>query len=777
MLLLDRFLVSASSSLDLATGQSVRLRTRAAPSTLPVFTRHGSWRLIDTGPKSSRSSVEVWERWPETLMPDAVDIDAVRVSLVDARDGCPRAVDVTASDGAQWRRAMHDIAREARATGFVPLAAEVLGETLRSSRWQWPRWLADRSLVVLTCDGQLSADASVALLRLASRDARPHLVIRGATNALSRPTRLIRMASAVHDQPPGLGDGPSASAEALAVHAWQSAGSGDASEHTSARARWALMLAPNREIEVQARAALAATLTAQGRTLEARAALGPAEDNIEHLSDVTTRQVSIVQHRLEGAEQPKRHDRRLVDDFLRVLDACQVTEDERTTLGRVLLLLRERLGASAIACVALEHDQVRVISQLGVSTGEFRSAHQALATGEAVLPSTGSRLCEGAWPVRYSGATVGALAVRWSAAAIVTTGDVEALMGVAAAAVAPVVQACVERTRTFADAPDIPDLVGDSEAMRGLRSRLVRAAQSPFPVLIEGESGSGKELVARAIHRSSPRRDRRFSALNCAALSEELAEAELFGHSKGAFTGAVAERPGLFEEANGGTLFLDEVSEMSTRIQAKLLRVLQEYEVRRLGESHVRRIDARIVAATNKPLAAESEAGRFRRDLRYRLDVVRLCIPPLRERLEDVPALVRHVWAGLSEKTGSRAMLSPAAMAVLGRYDWPGNVRELQNVLASVMVASPARGSVAASQIPSHVGRAAMLSGASSLSEARREFETRYVKAALARADGRPGHAARELGVSRQGLAKVIARLGLATPPTRLPPIREARLR
>ncbi len=220
----------------------------------------------------------------------------------------------------------------------------------------------------------------------------------------------------------------------------------------------------------------------------------------------------------------------------------------------------------------------------------------------------------------------------------------------------------------------------------------MQAAASPFPVLIEGESGSGKELVARAVHEASLRRGRRFCALNCAALADDLVEAELFGHTRGAFTGAVAERLGLFEESQGGTLFLDEVAELSGRVQAKLLRTLQEGEVRRVGESGTRKVDARIVAATNRPLGGEVTAGRFRNDLRYRLDVLRITIPPLRERLEDLPALVRHVWAMLSKRTGSRAVLSPAALSLLGAYDWPGNVRELQNVLASVMVARPPRG-------------------------------------------------------------------------------------
>ena len=268
--------------------------------------------------------------------------------------------------------------------------------------------------------------------------------------------------------------------------------------------------------------------------------------------------------------------------------------------------------------------------------------------------------------------------------------------------------------------------------------KVMKAAASPFPVLIEGESGSGKELVARAVHEASIRQGRRFCALNCAALADELVEAELFGHTRGAFTGAIAERLGLFEESQGGTLFLDEVAELGARVQAKLLRTLQEGEVRRVGESGTRKVDARIVAATNRPLGNEVTAGRFRSDLRYRLDVLRITIPPLRERLEDLPPLVRHVWASLSKRTGSRAVLSPSALSLLGSYDWPGNVRELQNVLASVMVAGPQRGVIGAQSLPGHITRNSAMTARATLSEARRAFEERYVRAALARAGGRP---------------------------------------
>src|SRR5205807_9451645 len=166
-----------------------------------------------------------------------------------------------------------------------------------------------------------------------------------------------------------------------------------------------------------------------------------------------------------------------------------------------------------------------------------------------------------------------------------------------------------------------------------------RAARAPFSVLIEGESGCGKELVARALHRCGPRRDRPFCILNCAALPDDLVEAELFGHSRGAFTGAIAERPGVFEEAHGGTLFLDEIGELSLRAQAKVLRVIQEGELRRIGENISRRVDVRIVSATNRDLLAEATASRFRMDLLYRLDVIRIAVPPLRDRREDIALL------------------------------------------------------------------------------------------------------------------------------------------
>jgi transcriptional regulator with GAF, ATPase, and Fis domain len=280
----------------------------------------------------------------------------------------------------------------------------------------------------------------------------------------------------------------------------------------------------------------------------------------------------------------------------------------------------------------------------------------------------------------------------------------------------------------------------------------------PFHVLVEGESGSGKELVARAIHRTGPRRQRRFCAVNCAALSDDLFEAELFGHARGAFTGAVCERVGLFEDADGGTLFLDEVGELSSRAQAKLLRTIQEGEIRRLGENLPRRVDVRVIAASNRSLELEVTAGRFRADLRFRLQVVKISVPPLRERSEDVASLAARFWADATARAGSRASLAPATLQVLSRYDWPGNVRELQNTIASLAVSAPKRGCVG----PEHLSLAFASPDAarmSTLDEARRAFEAEFVREALRRAGGRRAAAAQALGVSRQGLAKLIARL------------------
>jgi DNA-binding NtrC family response regulator len=333
-------------------------------------------------------------------------------------------------------------------------------------------------------------------------------------------------------------------------------------------------------------------------------------------------------------------------------------------------------------------------------------------------------------------------------------------MTMAAAAAGGALAGALARAREACATP-VGELLGASNAIRDVRHAIERAAPAPFAVLIEGESGSGKELVARALHRSSPRKDRPFCTLNCAALPEDLVESELFGHARGAFTGAASERPGVFEEAHTGTLFLDEASELSPRAQAKLLRTIQEGEVRRVGENLSRRIDVRIVSASNRDLRQEALAGRFRSDLMYRLDVIRIAVPPLRDRREDIAVLSERFWRDATDRLGSRATLAPATLAALSRYEWPGNVRELQNVLAALAVRVAKRGIVPPTALPPAF-RAQAPAAAGRLDAARRGFDEQFVRAALWRAGGHRARAADELGLSRQGLTKLLARLGIA---------------
>jgi two-component system response regulator HydG len=224
-------------------------------------------------------------------------------------------------------------------------------------------------------------------------------------------------------------------------------------------------------------------------------------------------------------------------------------------------------------------------------------------------------------------------------------------------------------------------LVGRSAPMRDLLTKIVRVAPTDATVLITGESGTGKELIARAIHANSKRSQRPFVPVNCAAISEQLLESELFGHVKGAFTGAVKLRQGLFEDAKGGTFFFDEIAETTPAFQAKLLRVIQEHEIRRVGDNASIRVDVRVIAATNQDLRASIADKRFREDLFYRLNVVPLTAPPLRERREDVPLLAQHFLTSFNQRNGTRRSLTQGALARMLSHDFPGNVRELENLV------------------------------------------------------------------------------------------------
>jgi transcriptional regulator with GAF, ATPase, and Fis domain len=311
------------------------------------------------------------------------------------------------------------------------------------------------------------------------------------------------------------------------------------------------------------------------------------------------------------------------------------------------------------------------------------------------------------------------------------------------------------------------DLVGDSPALRKVRQQIELVAETGATVLITGESGTGKELVARAIHARSARRDRALIKVNCAAIPEPLFESEFFGHAKGAFTGAMRDKPGRFELADGGTLFLDEIGETPLAMQAKLLRTLQEQEVERVGETRVRKVNVRIIAATNRDLEAEVEAGRFRRDLYYRLSVFPIHNPPLRERREDIPRLAEHFIREAARRLNRRPLKLPEAISrQLAAADWPGNIRELQNAVERAVILArngPLHFHLAGAEKRAEPRAAATTTDLLTRSELKQR-EREAIAAALSRTDGKvsgPNGAAALLGMKPTTLYSRITALGL----------------
>ena len=312
-----------------------------------------------------------------------------------------------------------------------------------------------------------------------------------------------------------------------------------------------------------------------------------------------------------------------------------------------------------------------------------------------------------------------------------------------------------------------PPLIGEHPLIQRIGQLIKKVAPTEATILIMGESGTGKELVARAVHALSPRADRPFIPVNCGAIPAELLESEMFGHERGAFTGAVGQRAGMFQLANNGTIFLDEVGEMSPTLQVKLLRVLQDREVRPVGGDRSTRIDLRVVAASNKDLAAEVDAGRFREDLFYRLQVIPIVMPPLRDRRSDIPLLITHFLRRQNEKrAGTPIAISDEAMVHLWEYDWPGNVRELENLLERLVILCEEdrielqhlppqiRSLISEKKIP----RPTLGDHGIDFNTAVEEFENRLIEEALRRTKGNKQAAARLLGLKRTTLVAKLRR-------------------
>jgi transcriptional regulator with PAS, ATPase and Fis domain len=310
-------------------------------------------------------------------------------------------------------------------------------------------------------------------------------------------------------------------------------------------------------------------------------------------------------------------------------------------------------------------------------------------------------------------------------------------------------------------------IIGESPSIRQVNLLIEKVKDSGVPVFIRGESGTGKELVARTIHEKSSRRHGRFVAVNCGALPEHLLESELFGYARGAFTGAFRDKSGLIEEADGGTFFLDEIGDLYPHLQVKLLRLLQEKEIRRIGETRSRRVDVRFVSATHKDIEEEVRQGNFREDLYYRLKILSIDIDPLRKRKEDIFLLVQHFMSLYQKNTQKeKAVFSSQAMVRLMEYDWPGNIRELQNEIQRCLVLSDGERVISHSKLSPKIcyQEKREMESTCDFSRAKAEFEKTFVRQALLQFNYNRVKTAQEIGLSRQGLFKLMKRHNITVP-------------
>jgi transcriptional regulator with GAF, ATPase, and Fis domain len=499
------------------------------------------------------------------------------------------------------------------------------------------------------------------------------------------------------------------------------------------------------------------------------------------------------------------HSPACLDERLKRLIAVSQTmasaRDPEEVLSEVLRATVDLFACDGASLALLDEDggELSFVAMEGPSkTRPFRIpagrgiAGHVVSTGEAVVSndvqgdprflaeidartgySTTSLACA---PILQQGRVIGCLqALNAGPGAAFHAGDLTLLTALAGIAGAALGRAREDRaTRVaFAVMSEVEDdrhrLVPSENRAVGAQLEVLRAAAaSNATILLLGESGVGKEVAARAVHRWSSRRGRAFVAINCVALSPALLESELFGHEKGAFTGATQRRAGRFEVAEGGTLFLDEIGDLSPDLQAKLLRVLQEREYQRVGNDATVRADVRVLAATNRDLAAAVEAGQFRADLYYRLNVVSVTLPPLRERPEDLRPLASHFLARFCAEQKRRPMtIDPEAMALIQRYGWPGNLRELANVLERATVLVPGD-KVRPEDLPAELRQPARARAAvapappeASLADALRDFKRSYVRAALEACEGNQLRAAARLGLHPGNLSRLMKELGL----------------
>ncbi len=746
--------------MDLATGESVRVEAfegrgfqRGLPAERPLAR---SSRVIDLG-RDDRSGAYEVRTARDGLAPRRAWIDEGRAraerTVAFARrveERIDRTVRWPTSGWAEARASIWALAPELRRVGFIPWRAGLTPPPFVAPA------IGGRHLALLVCDARDRRVCGGRLLELAANSARAHVVI----DVAPRPHQ-GRWPATRASQRAVCGESPT-HREAVELVARLVAGGEDRAAET-----WiAALVVEWPFLALTLRAALMRTVARlrerQKRFEEAAAALRVADASRVPLSKCRPRRPR--RHAPAGTlcslrprQEPNMY---LLHAIPSVLQLIVDAEDELAALAGSCRWAREQSGAALVAFIGGPECRTVVID--GARGDDVRDEERVMA-GEVngVERSERPDGVSVVATVRYAGLRVGAVLVRADRAREQTA--TEAALALAALC-APALRARLDALMVEkAGRSSLSDILGRSPAMTALKDAICRSAVTPFPVLIEGESGTGKELVARAIHRLSPRRDRRFAAVNCAALSDELVDAELFGHARGAFTGAVGPRAGLFEEAHGGSLFLDEVGELAPRAQAKLLRAIQEREIRRLGENAPRAVDTRLIAATNRSLAEMVSRTIFREDLLFRLAVVRITLVPLRERVEDVPLLAHTFWTRMTREVGKRTLLGPDALSRLASHHWPGNVRELQNVMAGLLVLAPTRGRVGHRHVEQVLAMAGhMQRGAPvSLERARASCERRTVAAALARHAGRRSAAARELGLSRQGLTKAIRRLHL----------------